>query len=115
MPWCDACDRFLSPNTVNDDGTCPECGSRIISAKKLDRARRGRGASIDADESRHARTGPERGDAGSDAGTGRAQTNAGHDADDQSTPWHFKVLLVALVLYLTWRLVQGILWVAHKL
>lgn len=28
-------------------------------------------------------------------------------------PWHFYVLLVALVLYLGYRLLQGISWVAH--
>lgn len=40
---------------------------------------------------------------------------AGDDEIDTSTPWHFKVLLVALVIYLGWRLVQGVLWVTHKL
>ena len=29
MPWCDACDRFLSPSTVKVDGTCPSCG-RVV-------------------------------------------------------------------------------------
>ena len=29
MPWCDACDRFLSPSTVRTDGTCPSCG-RVV-------------------------------------------------------------------------------------
>jgi hypothetical protein len=27
-------------------------------------------------------------------------------------PWHFKVLVVALTLYLTWRVVQLVLWAA---
>ena len=31
MPWCDACDRFLSPSTVKVDGTCPTCG-RVVNA-----------------------------------------------------------------------------------
>ncbi len=31
MPWCDACDRFLSPSTVKIDGTCPSCG-RVVDA-----------------------------------------------------------------------------------
>ena len=30
-------------------------------------------------------------------------------------PWHFKVLLVALVVYLGWRGVQGIDWIAQHL
>ena len=29
MPWCDACDRFLSPSTVRTDGTCPSCGRMV--------------------------------------------------------------------------------------
>ena len=28
------------------------------------------------------------------------------DAADESTPWHFKLLVVALVVYLGWRLVE---------
>jgi hypothetical protein len=31
VPWCDACDRFLSPSTVKVDGTCPACG-RVVDA-----------------------------------------------------------------------------------
>jgi hypothetical protein len=30
-------------------------------------------------------------------------------------PWHFKLLLVAIVLYLGYRAWQGIAWVAHHL
>ncbi len=29
MPWCTDCDRFLSPSTVNPDGTCPTCGRAV--------------------------------------------------------------------------------------
>ena len=28
-------------------------------------------------------------------------------------PWHFKLLLVALVLYLAFRAYQGVFWVIH--
>lgn len=28
----------------------------------------------------------------------------------QKAPWHFKLLLVAVVLYLGWRLVQLVIW-----
>ncbi len=30
------------------------------------------------------------------------------------TPWHFKLLLLAIVLYLGWRGVQGIAWLLDK-
>lgn len=30
-------------------------------------------------------------------------------------PWHFKVLLAVTVVYLSWRLIQGVFWLAHQL
>ncbi len=30
-------------------------------------------------------------------------------------PWHFKVLVGAAVVYLGWRLAQGIAWAVHAL
>ena len=30
-----------------------------------------------------------------------------------SVPWHFKLLVVAVVIYLAYRLVQGVVWLAH--
>jgi hypothetical protein len=29
MPWCQDCDRFLSPSTVTEDGRCPTCGRPV--------------------------------------------------------------------------------------
>jgi hypothetical protein len=29
MPWCPACQRFLSPPTVGPAGTCPTCGGQV--------------------------------------------------------------------------------------
>ena len=34
-------------------------------------------------------------------------------AERPSAPWHFKLLLVALVLYLGYRAYQGVFWLAH--
>ena len=36
-------------------------------------------------------------------------------ASPAKSPWHFKVLVGAATVYLGWRLVQGIGWVAHYL
>ena len=30
------------------------------------------------------------------------------------TPWHFKLLVVSIVVYLTWRAIQGIVWLVHR-
>ena len=32
------------------------------------------------------------------------------EQDDLKTPWSFKVMVVLVVLYLGWRLVEGIVW-----
>ena len=38
------------------------------------------------------------------------------EADEEvRVPWHFKLLLVATVVYLGWRAVQGIAWLAGRL
>ena len=32
MPWCESCDRYLSPSSVSVMGTCPKCGGRVEDA-----------------------------------------------------------------------------------
>jgi hypothetical protein len=64
MPWCDDCEKYWTPSSVNDDGTCPRCGTDL-------------------------ETPPPAHDAA--------------DADDEKAPWHFKLMVVALVVYLVWR------------
>lgn len=41
----------------------------------------------------------------------------GEDEADGPTkpPWHFWVLVVALVIYLGWRAIEGVAWVAERL
>ncbi|HEX6420235.1 MAG TPA: hypothetical protein VFZ77_17170 [Acidimicrobiales bacterium] len=69
MPWCETCSRFLNPNTLEPDGSCPTCGRAV------------------------------------------AEPGTGGEAEVPGAPWHFKLLLVAVVAYLGWRLVQMIGWV----
>jgi hypothetical protein len=72
MPWCETCSRFLNPNTLEPDGTCPTCGRQV------------------------------------------AEPAAQQAATRQRTPWHFKLLVLATVIYLGWRLVQLIEWVVGR-
>jgi hypothetical protein len=60
----------MNPNTLNADGTCPECGKHVE----------------------------------------QSATSAAL-ADREKAPWHFKVILVITVIYLTYRLIQLIMWV----
>ncbi|MGH9229039.1 MAG: hypothetical protein ACRD07_10005 [Acidimicrobiales bacterium] len=72
MPWCETCSRFLNPNTLEPDGTCPTCGRQVA-----------------------------------EPGTERA-------AAREKAPWHFKLLVLATVVYLGWRLVGLIEWVIGR-
>jgi hypothetical protein len=29
MPWCETCSRFLNPNSLKPDGSCPTCGRTV--------------------------------------------------------------------------------------
>ncbi len=62
MPWCDACDRYLTPTSL-DDGTCPLCDSDEVLADDVA------------------------------APVGR------------KLPWHFKLMMALVVIYLSWRVV----------
>ena len=35
------------------------------------------------------------------------------DSEEYRPPWHFKLLVVALCVYLAWRLVQVVLWIVR--
>lgn len=84
MPFCEACARYWTPTAMKSDGTCPSCG-------------------------RHVQT----------SGTPTAEVGESHrrqkidvralasdGGEDVSAPWHFKLLVAGLVLYLTWRIVD---------
>ena len=92
MPWCTHCDRFLSPSTVHTDGTCPSCG-RVVDP----------GSARAATPTTATPT----------IGTASTETSTGDD-QPEPLPWHFKLLLVALAIYLAYRTLQGVEWlIAH--
>jgi hypothetical protein len=64
MPWCEDCAKYWTPNSMNDDGTCPTC-HRVID-----------------------------------------EPAAPGDSSEEKAPWHFKLMVVALVAYLGWRVVE---------
>lgn len=87
MPWCASCDRFLTPSTVRADGTCPRCGRAIEQAV---------------------------GDAGTGATTEVGVSTGPDEEPLDPLPWHFKLLLGAIALYLGYRAFQGIEWLVGQ-
>ena len=84
MPWCPSCDRFLTPASVATDGTCPRCGRPVDPGHARAPASPGRQAGSQAD------------------GPG--------DEPLDPLPWHFKLLVGAITVYLGYRAFQGIEW-----
>ncbi len=67
MPWCEECSRYLTPNSVHQDGTCPSCGDTL----QL-----------------------------SDGDTDPSAVS------DEKAPWHFKLMVFSITVYLAWRFIQ---------
>ena len=80
MPWCEDCAKYWAPSAMREDGTCPSCGRDLDAPQRTVTAK-------NLDLKKLA--------AGED-----------EDTDDYKAPWHFKLLVVLLVIYLTWRFVQ---------
>jgi hypothetical protein len=82
MPWCEDCAKYWAPSAMNDDGTCPTCG-RVVETPTPASTVTARSLDL-------------------------KKLAAGVDGnpDDAKAPWHFKLLMVLLVLYLGWRIVD---------
>ena len=77
MPWCEECAKYWTPSAMNDDGTCPKCG-RTLAAQQPITAK--------------------------NLNLHRLAAGEGNEADMRA-PWHFKLLMVMLAAYLTYRIV----------
>ena len=103
MPWCETCAKFWNPSSMRADGTCPTCGRSLASAAASAPAGP---AEVDGAEA-----GP---GAGADPVPGVGQRLTGADlremaGEDAKAPWHFKLMVVALAIYLGWRAVDLIM------
>jgi hypothetical protein len=83
VPWCEDCAKYYAPSAMTDNGTCPTCG-RTLDAPKV--APLVTGKNLDLKK--------------------LAAGNTAEGDEDVSAPWHFKLLMVMLALYLTWRIVD---------
>ena len=125
MPWCTGCDRFLSPATVNTAGAWPRWGATVDPgrARPADAARtgseaRGSGAAPEAVATGGPATAAPAGmsEPGVGAVPGPADVDAavGDEEAPLPIPWHFKLLVGAIALYLGWRAFQGIDWLVGR-
>lgn len=85
MPWCEECAKYWAPSAMRPDGSCPRCG--VI----IDGSTRPKATARDLKLRDLA-----------------SSTRSGGD-DDEKAPWHFKLLVVALIGYIGWRLIDAVL------
>lgn len=77
MPWCEPCARYFAPSALTTDGECPQCGRTLADHAQMTR--------VSADSL----------DLKKLAGI-----------EDEKLPWHFKLLVTLLLLYLGWRVLD---------
>ena len=79
MPWCEPCAKYFTPTAMTVEGACPSCGEK----PDLPNAH----GKITAENL-------------------NLRELAGMTEEEAKAPWHFKLLLGALALYLTWRVIS---------
>ncbi len=79
MPWCEDCAKYYTPSAMHEDGTCPSCGRELAAQQPI---------------------------TAKNLNVRQLAAGGRGDEEDAKTPWHFKVLMVLLALYLGYRVVQ---------
>lgn len=82
MPYCEDCARYHAPSAMSEDGTCPTCGRVLDTPTPASTASEA--------TAQHRVSGKE----------------LREMAGEERTPWHFKLLVVAAIGYLIWRLLD---------
>ena len=104
MPWCEPCEAFYNPNTLRADGRCPRCGAQVGDPAAV---------VIDTDPGLGDRDRSARPPVG--GSSSEPEISDGYDDEEEelvaTVPWHFWVGVVAMVVYLGWRFLQGIIWI----
>lgn len=109
MPWCDTCDQYLAPPAVTPDGRCPTCGKPVEQGQL--RAERAEARRARKDEQKRARRRGHR--SAGEPTDDRESTEDGDDGNEEElppVPWHFKLLVAAVVVYLGYRFFQLLEW-----
>ena len=105
MPWCDDCSKFWNPPEMGKDGTCPSCGRRLGSPA----AQAGHAAPVPPVNGREGLRGEPQPDEGL-AVVGASPASSPATARAKGAPWHFKLLLLGVTVYMVYRVYWLIEW-----
>ncbi|HTV12588.1 MAG TPA: hypothetical protein VME20_12095 [Acidimicrobiales bacterium] len=98
MPWCDDCSRFWNPPELPKGGLCPTCGRVLPAGDALHKQENLRKQEVSAIDDGDPRT--ELPGAGGQAALTRTK----------GAPWHFKLLVVGVTVYMVYRIYWLIEW-----
>lgn len=92
MPFCEDCAKYWAPSAMREDGSCPSCGRHLEAPTPASTVSSANAAQKDPITAKNLDI---------------KRLAAGEQAeDDASAPWHFKLLIVLLVVYLAWRIID---------
>ena len=82
MPWCEDCAKYFAPSAMTESGECPTCG-RVLEPPRPTTPITAKNLDL-------------------------RKLASGDDIADEDVkaPWHFKLLMVMMVLYFVYRIVQ---------
>ena len=97
MPWCDACSKFWNPPEMAKGGTCPSCGRAL-------------GGAVEGGV-----TGSRAAEQGEPPEVPASGDGPATLARAKGAPWHFKLLLVGVTVYMVYRVYWLIEWLPKHL
>ena len=107
MPWCDDCSKFWNAPELAADDECPTCG-RVLAARAKRKTPATAAAPVGAAVSAAAVGGPAHGEpalaTAGDAGNGTRVARA------KGAPWHFKLMVLGVTVYMIYRIYWLIEW-----
>lgn len=123
MPWCDDCSKFWNSPQLATDGTCPTCGRALNGpvqpmgapgAGPTSGRPEAEGAEVAAGEVEATALGYPGDEAPGDEVPGD-EAPAGEDATApagyaKGAPWHFKLLVLGVTVYMIYRIYWLIEW-----
>jgi hypothetical protein len=110
LPWCDDCSKFWNAPELAGDGECPTCG-RVLTARA--KRRTAAAAPVGAPVGRTV-NGPADGELATatagEAAAGEAEASGARVARAKGAPWHFKLMVLGVAVYMIYRIYWLIEW-----
>lgn len=99
MPWCDDCSKFWNPPQLSTGATCPTCGRPLLEGARK--------AAVPEAGDPEAETVEALGPAAAATGPSAQKAPPGQA---NGAPWHFKLLVVGVTVYMVYRIYWLIEW-----